>query len=198
MKNMLIIIQVLIMVILAKLFNAESAHIGDLANSSKPREASMASVSNNVVNKENHVAKARIVNSTALVSFLTQTAEDRMLALEEGKLAQQRAGTTEMRTYSQLLVNDQKRMLAEIRAIAKKRNIPLPKKLPQEKIEILEELKKFEGNFDKKFIKVAKNDHRRDIRKFKNDMESSDAEVARLSAKYRAITKSNLDKIKSL
>lgn len=195
---MLIIIQVLIMVFLAKLFNTEPAHIGEVANSNVPNAASMASVSKSVANKEIRIATSRIVNSKALVAFLTETAGDRMLALEESKLAVQRATSKEITNYGQLMVNDQKRMLAEIRAIAKARNITLPKKLPQEKIEILKELKSFDGNFDKKFIKVAKSDHRRDIRKFKNDMESSDPEVARLSAKYRSITKSHLDKIKSL
>jgi putative membrane protein len=197
MKNMLIILQVLVMAFLAKIFTTSTRPTFVRDTSDKPPVEQTSAHASSDFNT--NIATSRIINSEQIVFFLNETATTRRLMVEESKLAVKYGATEAIRDYGKIMLRDQTKMLTEVKALARKRSIKLSSGLSQEQMQSLLDLRKTEAsNFDKSFIKRVKSEHKRDVRRFKNDSESNDPEVARLSAKYRTLVKSHLDKIKEL
>ena len=73
--------------------------------------------------------------------FITEMAEARLMDLEEGKIAQQRSTTKELKSYGTLMVNDQTEMLQEIKKLAALKNVSLSNELGPDKAEGLKDLK---------------------------------------------------------
>lgn len=198
MKNMLIIVQVLVMAFLAKIFTTSTPKI-EYTSTETPIEQVTSRVPTSSVHNKTALRSRHIVNNKELISFLKETAQARRMVVEESKLALKRSTNKEIRAYGKLVLRDQAKILEEIKALAKKRNITLSDDLSKDQIESLQALHVAEKNeFDRKFVRMIKNDHKRDVRKFKNDSESNDPEVSKLSEKYRPIIKLHLDKVKEL
>ena len=58
--------------------------------------------------------------------FITEMAEARLMDLEEGKIAQQKSTTKDLKSYGTLMVKDQTEMLQEIKKLAALKNVSLP------------------------------------------------------------------------
>ena len=63
--------------------------------------------------------------------FIIEMAEARLMDLEEGKIAQQKCTTKELKSYGTLMVKDQTEMLHEIKKMAARKNISLPPRWDQ-------------------------------------------------------------------
>jgi len=135
----------------------------------------------------------------SLEKFISEMAEARLMDLEEGKIAQQRSTTKDLKSYGTLMVNDQTEMLLEIKKLAALKNIKVPDELGPDKTEGLRELKEVHGeSFDKKFIKMMTIDHKRDVKKFERATRSDDADVQVFATKYLPYVQSHLDKLRGL
>jgi len=144
-------------------------------------------------------AQTKSDTDESLEKFINEMAEARMLDLEEGKVAQQRSTTKDLKLYGTLMVNEQTEMLREIKKLAALKNIKVPDALGPDKTEALTELKEVHGeSFDKKFIKVMTIDHKRDVKKFERATRSADADVQVFATKYLPYVQSHLDKIRGL
>ena len=131
--------------------------------------------------------------------FITEMAEARLMDLEEGKIAQQKSTTKELKSYGTLMVNDQTEMLHEIKKLAARKNVSLPSALGPDKAEGLKALKEVHGkSFDKKFIKMMIVDHKRDVKKFEQATQSRDADVQVFATRYLPYVQSHLQRIRSL
>ena len=76
-----------------------------------------------------------------MTAFITEMAEARLMDLEEGKIAQQRSTTKDLKSYGTLMVNDQTEMLREIKKLAALKNVSLSSELGPDKAEGLKDLK---------------------------------------------------------
>jgi putative membrane protein len=131
--------------------------------------------------------------------FMTEAADARMMDIEEGKLAQEKGTTAEVKQYGQLMIEDQTKMLKELRVLASSKNIMLPNTLSIEKAKGLEDLKQETGaDFDLKFIKMMKLDHKRDVDEFDDATDFEDRDIKKFATKYLPVVESHLDKIKQL
>ena len=131
--------------------------------------------------------------------FITEMAETRLKNLEEGKIAQQKSTTKELKSYGTLMVNDQTEMLQEIKKLAARKNVSVPSTLGPDKAEGLKALKDVHGkSFDKKFIKMMIIDHKRDVKKLERATRSSDADVQVFATRYLPYVQSHLQRIRSL
>lgn len=116
--------------------------------------------------------------------FMTEAADARMLAIEEGKLASKKGSTQQIREYGELMVRDQSRILEELKLLAVKRNITLPVELSHKRQRTLASLDEKEGEaFDKKFLEVASIDHKREVSAFRKASGFKDSEVAGFAEK---------------
>jgi putative membrane protein len=97
------------------------------------------------------------------------------------------------------MIEDQTKMLKELRVLAASKNIILPNTLSVEKTKGLEDLKEEKGEaFDDKFIKMMKLDHKRDVDEFEDAIDFEDRDIKKFADKYLPIIQSHLDKIKQL
>ena len=132
-------------------------------------------------------------------TFLTKTAESRIMDFEEGKAAQQKSAVDAIKDYGSIMVRDQSKMLADLRALAASKHITLPDTPDEHQQKALVDLQQEEGNsFDKKFIKMMIIDHKRDVKKFKKAAQSSDPDVRAFALKYLPVVESHLDDVQKL
>jgi putative membrane protein len=136
--------------------------------------------------------------SEDIADFLVKSADARMMDAKEGKLASEKGTTAAIRNYGKLMINDQAVLLEKIKALAAKRNITLPKGISDKKEDGREDLAAKTGkDFDDKFIKMMKIDHKRDVRLFKDAIEFKDEGVSEFAKKYLPLIQSHLDKIEA-
>lgn len=132
-------------------------------------------------------------------TFLTKTAESRIMDYEEGKTAQQKSAVDAIRDYGSLMVRDQSNMLADLHALAASKHITLPDTPDEQQQKALTDLQQEEGHsFDKKFIKMMIIDHKRDVKKFKKATQSHDPDVRAFALKYLPVVESHLDDVQRL
>jgi putative membrane protein len=131
--------------------------------------------------------------------FLVSATDARLMDSEEGKLAAARGTTAEIRSYGQLMVQDQQKMLSAIRQLAKRKNISLPDNISEKKADGREELAKQTGkDFDEKFIKMMIIDHKRDVKEFEDALLSDDQDVRAFANDYLPMIRSHLAKIERI
>ena len=149
-----------------------------------------------VANKENDAKK--LVDDD-IADFLVKSADARMMDAQEGKLAVEKGTTQSMKDYGKLMLKDQAKLLAEIKKLAKKKNVSLPDGISNKKEDGREDLKEKNGKeFDEKFIKMMIIDHERDIKLFEEAAEHRDAEVSAFAKKYLPMIQSHLSKINKI
>jgi putative membrane protein len=137
--------------------------------------------------------------SATVAEYLQQLTDGRLMDLEEGKIAQQRSTTKQLKAYGTLMVKDQTNMLDDLKQIAERKRVALPVGLSGEKEEELSDLKSVHGEaFDKKFVKMMIIDHKRDIRLLEKASLTGDADMQVFATKYLPVVQSHLDKIKAL
>jgi putative membrane protein len=131
--------------------------------------------------------------------FLTEAADARMMGIEQGKLAKERATNASLRKYGERMISDQTKLLHEIRVLAASKNIVLPTTLSNDKADGLEDLKEKEGeDFDDKFLKMMRLDHKRDVNKFEDAMDFKDKDVKQFASNYLPVIESHLASLEEI
>ena len=200
MKNIIILINIAIVAGIVTIFtDPESSEPADAKRNNDIVEVSSqlrpAAQSNFLISTDNRNAPS----DEFVTEFITDIAEARMMDLEEGKIAQQRSTTRDLKSYGALMVNDQTEMLNELRTLATLKGVELPSSLGEYKEKGLNDLKEVHGkSFDKKFIRMMIIDHKRDLKKFEKATRSTDADIQVFATKYLPYVQSHLQKIKAL
>ena len=131
--------------------------------------------------------------------FITDAADARMMDREEGRLASKMGTTSDIRKYGELMIKDQTTLLAAVKELAKQKNIVLPEKITEEKSRALQDLKDVKGtDFDKKFLRMIKIDHKRDVGEFKSASEYDDQQVSAFAKKHLPMIETHLRKVERI
>jgi putative membrane protein len=134
-----------------------------------------------------------------VAGFLVKIADARMMGKKEGELAGQKGTTPEIVAYGKLMIKDQEFLLTQIKKLAAERSITLPAEISNDKKDGFEDLQaKTEKDFDKKFIKMMRIDHERDIKDFTKAGELTDKGVTDFAAKYIGMIQMHLDKLNAI
>ncbi|MEJ0057004.1 MAG: DUF4142 domain-containing protein [Bacteroidota bacterium] len=148
---------------------------------------------------QNKTKEKKISLSENEADFLITAVDGRMMGILEGKAAVKKGTTKEIKDYGQLMITDQKVMLAGLKNIAQQLAVALPDSISGEKQDALEDLVEKESRkFDKKFIKMMKIDHRRDVRLFTKAKEYENPQIKAFASKYLPMVESHLAKVKAL
>lgn len=201
MKNIIILINIAIIAGIAAIFtDPESAERPDAKQSKS--EVIDISAEMKPTAQSNFISAKDVTAETTdefVTEFITDMAEARLMDLEEGKMAQQRSTSRDLKSYGTLMVNDQTEMLNEIKKLAALKGVALPSSLGKQKEKGLNDLKEVHGkSFDKKFIKMMIIDHKRDVKKFERATRSTDADIQVFATRYLPYVESHLQKIKAL
>lgn len=128
--------------------------------------------------------------------FMTEAADARMMDIEEGKLAMEKGSNDLIKNYAQQLVDDNTKLLKELRALAGQKNIVLPTTLSNEKADGLNDLREKEGHeFDDKFIKMVQRDHKRDLDEFEEAADFNDRDVQQFAQRNVSLFEKHLAKV---
>jgi putative membrane protein len=153
------------------------------------------------------VASAIAVTGTREISlveeevsgFLVKSADARMLNAQEGLLATERARSTSIRRYGQLMMKDHSMLLEKIKILARERDIFLPNQLSNRKAGDHQNLSDERGHdFDEKFVKLLIADYEKDVKLFRKAAQCNDPEVSAFAKHYLPLIQSHLDKVKKI
>jgi putative membrane protein len=202
MKNLIILINLTIIIGIAAIFTGPASEPGDAKRNEKGIASASAELrttrgSDFTTLSSNPATASK--SDEFVARFIAEMAEARMMDLEEGKIAQQKSTTRDLKSYGTLMVNDQTEMLRELKKLAALKDVTLPSELGNDKADGLQDLRDVHGkDFDKKFVKMMIIDHKRDVKKFEQATRSSDADVQVFATKYLPYIQSHLEKIRSL
>ena len=142
---------------------------------------------------------AQDITNNEAPEFIVKMTDARIMGREEGRLAASLATTKTIRDYGSLMVKDQEVLLAKLKQLAASKNITLPNAISEKKSKELMKLSKLRGEkFDRKFIKMIKIDHKRDIKKFKKATAFEDADTKKFAKENLSMIEQHLDGVMAL
>lgn len=128
--------------------------------------------------------------------FMTEAADARMADIEEGKLALEKGTNDLVKNYAQQLIDDNTKLLKELRALAGQKNIVLPTTLSNDKADGINDLRETEGKeFDEKFIKMIQRDHKRDLDEFEDAADFNDRDIQQFAQRNVTLFEKHLSQI---
>lgn len=131
--------------------------------------------------------------------FIVKMADARLMDREEGRLAASLGTTQAIRDYGTLMVSEQDMLHDKLLQLARSKNITLPNAISEKKSKQLKKLSQLTGKpFDRKFLKMIKIDHKRDIKKFKKAMQFEDASTRQFATENLALIEQHLAKANAL
>jgi putative membrane protein len=134
-----------------------------------------------------------------VVDFLVAAADVRMMDMEEGSLAWRNGRSEKIKDYAEEMVRDQGMMLGHLKKMAVLRGIILPNDVSDERREGRKKLADLSGRkFDRKFVRAMILDHKRDLKLFKEAVDSPDDEVSEFAELYIPVIQNNLRRAKEL
>jgi putative membrane protein len=102
--------------------------------------------------------------------FAVTVAEGGMLEIKLGQLAQSKASSEKIRTLGQLMIADHVKTTAELKMLARQKNIKVPEKLDKANQDRYNDLAKKKGkDFDKAYAQFTVWDHKDAIDNFKKE-----------------------------
>ncbi|WP_309641198.1 DUF4142 domain-containing protein [Flavobacterium sp.] len=145
------------------------------------------------------ISFAQNLNNNEAPEFIVKMADARRMDREEGRLAAGLASTKAIRDYGSLMVKDQETLLAKLQQLATSKNITLPNAISEKKNAQLTKLSALrEKAFDRKFLKMMKTDHKRDVKKFKKAMKFEDEATKKFAKENLPMIQQHLDGVKAL
>lgn len=106
--------------------------------------------------------------------FLSKAAVGGLYEVEAGRLAQEKANSSDVKAFGEMLVKDHSSANDELKALASSKSAVLPSELPAEKKKRLAKVAEAK-HFDKEFIRdVGIDDHRNDIKLFEKASKNAD------------------------
>lgn len=128
--------------------------------------------------------------------FMTEAADARMMDIEEGKLVMEKGTNDLVKNYAQQLIDDNTKLLKELRSLASQKNITLPTTLSNDKADGLNDLRDKEGEeFNETFIKMVQRDHKRDLDEFEEAADFNDRDIQQFAQRNVALFEKHLSQI---
>ncbi|EDM34712.1 putative outer membrane protein [Pedobacter sp. BAL39] len=116
--------------------------------------------------------------------FAEQAAIGGMMEVEAGKIAHEKTKNQQVKDFASMMIKDHTAAATELDAIAKRKQMSLPTMLPSTEQAHLDEMKKMSGDdFDKHYMDMMVNDHKKTVDLFKSATENTDAELGAFAKK---------------
>jgi putative membrane protein len=143
--------------------NTNKDHTG---NDSKAVADSVNRSRDSFNNVTNH---AGVQLSEADAKFAVEAADGGMAEVALGKLAQEKAGSPQVKDFGAMMVRDHSKANAEFKQIAAKNKITLPDTIGADEQKIEKDLAAKSGaDFDKAYVQDMLDDHKKDIKTFED------------------------------
>lgn len=159
---------------------------------------------------------ARLMTSAALATILAMSASASIAApspqdfikqaiqgdnseIALGQLAQQKAGSQQVKDFGQTLVTDHTQAKEQAASVAKQLNVTPPDGMMQDAQDEQNKLSKMSGNdFDKEFATFMVMDHQKDIQQFQEEANANSGPASDLAKQQLPVLQKHLKMAKSL
>jgi len=139
-------------------------------------------------------------SATGDQAFVKKAADGGLAEVEMAKLAQQKAESSEVKSFAQKLEKDHTQANSELKQVASKKNITLPDSPSKAHQAKHDKLSKLSGAaFDKAYIAAMLEDHQKDVREFSREASAgTDSDVKAFAAKTLPTLKDHLQQVQEL
>lgn len=133
-------------------------------------------------------------------NFAVDVANGGMMEIELGNYAQQNAADDRVKAFGAMMAKDHTLANNELQAIASSKNITLPASIGNDTKKEIEKLMKKTGkDFDKAYMSMMLDDHKKDVSAFeKNAKECKDTAIKKFAIKTLPVLKVHLDSAKAI
>ena len=130
-------------------------------------------------------------------AFAVEAASGGMTEVMLGKIAQEKAAGPAVKNFGTMMVTDHTKANDELMALAKSKNITLPKVPDAKDQKVIDELSKKSGkDFDKAYVSDMIDDHKNDIKEFDKEAKNAgDADIKAFADKTLPVLKMHLQAI---
>lgn len=132
--------------------------------------------------------------------FINKAASGGMMEVELGRYAVKNAGSKDVRDFGQRMVTDHSKANAELKALAKTKNITLPDSMMDKHRDMASDLMKLKGaEFDKEYMSKMVKDHEEDVSEFEDaSKDHADPDVKAWAAKTAPVLRQHLEMAKKI
>jgi putative membrane protein len=132
--------------------------------------------------------------------FTADAATGGMMEVESGKIAEQNAQSKSVKDFGEMMVEDHTKVNDNLKNIASQKNIDLPASVTDNQRKDIYKLSKKTGsNFDKAYVDMMVEDHKKDIEAFKKaEGNISDNDIKNFILNTLPILQKHLDSIQAI
>jgi putative membrane protein len=161
-------------------------------NSSNERQDTVDSAKE--VNKEVKAVQADASN------FAVNAANGGMMEVELGKIAREKASSARVKAFGEMMVKDHTEANNNLKAIATSLNIALPDSVGNDTKKDIDKMNMKKGrDFDKAYVDMMLDDHKKDIAEFRKCADNcSDSTIKLFAYNMLPVLEKHLDSIKAI
>ena len=156
--------------------------------------------------KQDSVDSAKTVNKEVKAvhadasNFAVDAANGGMMEVELGKIALQNASSPRVKAFGEMMVKDHSEANNNLKSIAHYLNIALPDSVSSDSKKDIDHLKMKKGkDFDKAYISMMLNDHKKDITEFRKCADKcSDSSIKSFAYNTLPVLEKHLDSIQAI
>jgi putative membrane protein len=173
--------------------SGDTSSSGDSATGTTTDTMSNANTTNNTT-----------VNTTPLSKddsmFVMEAAMGGMMEVQAGQLAQQNAESQRVKDFGGMMVTDHSKANDELKGLASSHGMMLPDSLPTNIRKHLDEMKSMKGkSFDRHYMSMMANDHKKDISKFEKQANSgTDAQLKSWAGTTLPVLQKHMDSVTAI
>ena len=181
--------------------STETTSSTDSTTVSADVSSSMSDTTNRMMDSSNRLGDTSAMNRNPLdkdaTEFVTKAASGGMMEVALGRVAQEKAASQRVKDFGNMMVTDHTQANDELKSLASSKNVTVPSTMMPEQQKHMDELSKKTGaDFDKAYVKMMVNDHKKDVAEFKKASEkSTDADIKNFAAKTLPVLQKHLDSI---
>jgi len=113
--------------------------------------------------------KGKAMMDSNTIDFANKAATGGMAEVESGKLAEQKATSPQVKNFGKMMVEDHTLLNSNFEIIASKKSMELPTSFADDQRKDIDNLSKKSGkDFDKAYVHMMVEDHKKDISEFKD------------------------------
>jgi len=166
----------------------------------------LCSCGNNTGDHADMVDSAKAVNKEVKAvqsdasDFAVNAANGGMMEVELGKIAEENASSDRVKAFGAMMIKDHSDANSTLKGIAGKLNIALPDSVSNDSRKEINDLKKKKGkDFDKAYVKMMVDDHRRDLDEFRKCADKcSDSTIRNFAYVTLPVLEKHLDSIEAI
>ncbi len=133
-------------------------------------------------------------------NFAVEAANGGMMEVLLGKVAQENASSPRVKAFGEMMVRDHSEAGDKLKNIASSLNIALPDSVSDDSRKEIDKLKKKKGKeFDKAYVSMMVDDHKKDIAEFRKCADNcSDSSIKSFASNTLPVLEKHLDSIQAI